>query len=188
MAFPAEPAAGYFQSLEYDHSQGKVIIHDQIYGVHTVSEPVLVDLFKSPSLIRLSRVGQHGITSFVGLTPKVTRLEHSVGAFLLVRHVGGSLAEQIVGLLHDISHTVMSHVIDWALTAPGEPSFHEAQKMRFVATTELPALLKRHGFRVEGVGSVFDEEAYRLVEMPAPNLCADRLDYGLRDAVAFGKL
>jgi len=60
--------------------------------------------------------------------------------------------------------------------------------MRFVATTELPALLGQHGFRTEGKASVFDEEAYPLVEMPAPHLCADRLDYGLRDAVAFGKM
>ena len=186
---PEEPGAGagHFQTLEYP-SDDTIIIHDQIYGDHTITEAVLVALLKSPSVIRLSRVGQHGITSFVGLTPNVTRFEHSVGAMLVVRLVGGSVPEQIVGLLHDISHTAFSHVIDWAMTEPGEPSFHEAQKMRFVATTELPGLLTEHGFQVEGEGSVFDEESFPLVEMPAPHLCADRFDYGIRDAVAFGKI
>ncbi|KAK2814488.1 hypothetical protein FQN49_008170, partial [Arthroderma sp. PD_2] len=35
---------------------------------------------------------------------------------------------------------------------------------------------------------VFEEGLFPLVEMPSPQLCADRLDYALRDAVSFGKL
>lgn len=34
----------------------------------------------------------------------------------------------------------------------------------------------------------FNEDLFPLVEMPSPHLCADRLDYSLRDAVCFGKL
>jgi len=36
--------------------------------------------------------------------------------------------------------------------------------------------------------SVFIEELFPLVEMPSPHLCADRLDYGLRDSVGLGNL
>jgi len=120
IASTSELEAGYLQTLEY--LDDKIVIHDRIYGDHTITEPVLIDLLKSPSVLRLSRVGQHGITSFVGLTPNVTRFEHSVGAFLVVRQVGGTVTEQVVGLLHDISHTAFSHVIDckclFSLTCP----------------------------------------------------------------------
>jgi HD superfamily phosphohydrolase len=115
----------------------------------------------------------------------VTRFEHSVGAFLLVRTVGASLEEQIAALLHDISHTTLSHVIDWALSKPGEGSFHEVHKSRYIKTTQLPRILDNHGF---GNLRPLDEELFPLVEMPSPHLCADRLDYSLRDAVGFGKL
>lgn len=47
------------------------------------------------------------------------------------------------------------------------------------------AAVARHGFDDL---KPLDEELYPLVEQPAPRLCADRLDYGLRDAVGFGHL
>ena len=102
---------GYFQTLEA-LSDNRILIHDQLHGEHTISEPVLVDLLQSPALHRLIHVRQHGITSLVGLSPKITRFEHSVGAFLLVRRLKASLEEQVTALLHDISHTTLSHVID----------------------------------------------------------------------------
>ncbi|KAI1084340.1 hypothetical protein F5B20DRAFT_524536 [Whalleya microplaca] len=176
--------AGHFQSLDFSATDS-VVIDDQLYGKHTISEPVLVELLQSPVVTRLAGVHQHGVSGFLGITPKVTRLEHSVGAFLLVRHVGAGLDEQVAALLHDISHTAMSHVVDFALTEPGETSFHEMHKARYVKTTNIPEILTRHGF---GDLKPLEEDLYPLVEMPSPHLCADRLDYGLRDAVSFGNL
>ncbi|KAL4947111.1 hypothetical protein BDW69DRAFT_179012 [Aspergillus filifer] len=94
------------------------------------------------------------------------------------------IEEQVAALLHDISHTTLSHVIDHALSNPGEESYHEVHKTRYIETTRLPNILARYGITQE----VFEEELFPLVEMPAPQLCADRLDYALRDAVSFGKL
>jgi HD superfamily phosphohydrolase len=92
--------------------------------------------------------------------------------------------EQVAALLHDISHTVLSHVIDHALSKPGEDSYHEVHKKRYLATTKLAEIVARHGISQD----VFDEELFPLVERSAPRLCADRLDYALRDAVGFGKI
>lgn len=184
---PAPQATGHLQTITYGSDSITIDdeLHDQTY---VITEPPLIDLLRSPALLRLYTVGQHGITGLFELTPLVTRLEHSIGALLLVRRAGGSLAEQASALLHDVSHTVLSHVMDWALCEQGE-SYHEVHKDRFVQTTDLPKLLSEHGLGDErDGGSVLHEEAFPLVERDAPRLCADRLDYGLRDSVAFGKL
>ncbi|KAI9043575.1 uncharacterized protein KD926_003345 [Aspergillus affinis] len=167
--------AGVFQAIEVI-SDDEFIIRDTIYGRHRITEPVLIELLDCPALARLREVCQHGITSLLGYGPQVTRYEHSVGAFLLVRKVGGSLEEQIAALLHDVSHTALSHVADWALSQPGE-SYHETHKQEYIATTTLPQILTKHGIDHR----VFEEGLYPLVERPAPHLCADRLDYTLRD-------
>lgn len=176
--------SGHFQTVDLSPPE-QVIIEDQIYGTHTVTEPVLVELLRSPAVARLAGVHQHGISGLLRFTPRVTRMEHSVGAFLLVRMVGGAVDEQVAGLLHDVSHTAMSHVVDFALSAPGEDSYHEVHKMRYVKTTHIPDILARHGFADL---RPLDEVLYPLVEQDAPHLCADRLDYGLRDAVGFGHM
>ncbi|KAH8697004.1 hypothetical protein BGW36DRAFT_377743 [Talaromyces proteolyticus] len=175
---------GFFQTLE-SVSESTVLIRDELYGDHTISEPVLVELLRSPTLLRLTGVYQYGVTGLLGLAPKVTRFEHSVGTFLLVRKVRASVEEQVAALLHDVSHTALSHVADWALSKPGEGSFHEVHKARYIRTTPLPQILTKHGF---GDLKALNEELYPLVEMPSPHLCADRLDYSLRDAVGFEKL
>ncbi len=184
---PTEGRTGHLQRLLVGSRGDRVVITDDLYGTHVISEPVLVELLtSSKALRRLGGINQAGITSFLGLTPaKVTRLEHSIGAFLLVRHVGGKVDEQVAALLHDISHTAFSHVVDYALSLPGEDSFHEVHKMRYVMSTEIPDILMKHGF--EDLRPLY-EELYPLVERPAPHLCADRLDYGLRDAFVFGML
>jgi hypothetical protein len=115
----------------------------------------------------------------LGLTPQVTRLDYLVSAFILVQRVGATIEEQVTTLLHDISHTTLSHVIDHALCKPGEGSYHEAHKTWYLKTTRLPDIINQ---------IVFKEELFPLVEMPSPQLCADCLYYALRDAVSFGKL
>lgn len=178
--------AGYFQTFEYP-SESQVLVRDDLYGDHLVTEPVLVALLHSPAVLRLQGVCQHGVTGLLGLTHRLTRLEHSVGAFLLARTVGSSVDEQAAALLHDISHTTLSHVVDWALSQPGEESYHEVHKDRAVNThmAEIPRILESHGL---DSARILDESLFPVVEKSAPHLCADRLDYALRDAVGFGKL
>ncbi|KAK8124545.1 uncharacterized protein PG998_000304 [Apiospora kogelbergensis] len=184
--------AGRFQTHEFSQGEGApvVVIRDELYGTVTVREPVLNELLRSTALARLAGVHQHGISGLLGLTPKVTRLEHTVGAMLLVRHVGASVAEQVAALLHDVSHTTMSHVVDFAMASGPDDagSFHEVHKMRYVRDfTPIRDILARHGFR-DLPRDPLDEEQYPLVEQPAPRLCADRLDYALRDVVGLGHM
>lgn len=159
-------------------SKNEIILKDQIYGEHRITEPVLTELLQCPAVTRLRGVSQHGITGYIRCSARITRYEHSVGAFLLVRKVGGSLEEQIAALLHDVSHTAFSHSVDGTLSKPGE-SFHETMKHGYLWNTPLPDMMNRYQI----THNVFEEELYPLVERPAPHLCADRLDYALRDTI-----
>jgi len=155
-------------------------LHDPVYGPLEISEPVLLDLLETQALRRLTGVLQHGITGLIGVTSPTTRWQHSLGAMWLVRSLGGSLQEQIAALLHDVSHTAFSHVIDYVYHDHQGQSYHEEQKAWYVEQSDLPATLTRHGYDWR---DFLDEAAYPLLEQPAPALCADRVDYFLRDGV-----
>jgi HD superfamily phosphohydrolase len=158
-----------------------MICHDPLYGTVPVAEPLLIELLGSAALRRLHGVLQHGVTALLGITKPITRFEHSVGVMLLVRRVGGRLREQVAALLHDVSHTAFSHVIDHVFHDPGAQSYHERRKEWWLGQTDAPAVLARHGLEWQ---DFVDDEQFPLLEQPLPRLCADRLDYFLRDGSA----
>ena len=160
-----------------------MIYDDPIYGSVVIDEPVILALLKTAALQRIAGVLQHGITGLIGITDQTTRLDHSIGAMILVKRAGASVEEQAAALLHDVSHTAFSHVIDYVFDSHDSQSYHDEKKEEFVAATEIPAVLTRFGYEWRGV---LNEENYALLEQPSPRLCADRLDYFLRDSVPLG--
>jgi HD superfamily phosphohydrolase len=106
-----------------------------------------------------------------------------VGTMLLVRRLDGSLEEQMAALLHDVSHTAFSHVIDYVVDGHDDQSYHEDIKEDYLAGTELPELLNRFGYDWR---DFLQEDDYPILEQPSPRLCADRVDYFLRDARSLG--
>lgn len=153
---------------------------DRIYGSVDLTEPVLLELMDTAAMQRLHGVLQHGITALLGITQPVSRFEHSVGVMLLVRRLGGGLKEQIAALIHDVSHTAFSHVIDYVFNGHHQQGYHEERKEWFLEQSDVPACLRKHGFdwRI-----FLHEEEFPLLEQPSPALCADRLDYFLRDSL-----
>lgn len=160
-----------------------MLIHDRLYGSVTITEPVLLDLLNTQALRRLAGVLQHGVSAQVGVTSRTSRQEHSIGAMLLVRRLGADLPEQIAALLHDVSHTAMSHVIDYLFARHNSQSYHDERKEWFVAQSDIPAVLTRYGYDWH---ALLHEADFPLLEQPAPALCADRLDYFLRDGYDLG--
>lgn len=157
-----------------------MLYHDTIYGPAEIAEPVLLDLIASDAMQRLKGVLQHGITALIGITAPTSRFEHSVGTMLLTRRLGAGLEEQIAALLHDVSHTAFSHVIDFAFEGRDGQSYHEEKKAEYLAASDLPARLAAHGYAWR---DFLDETAFPILEQPAPALCADRLDYFLRGCI-----
>jgi HD superfamily phosphohydrolase len=160
-----------------------MVYDDEIYGPESITEPVLLDLLESQAIGRLRGVLQHGVTALLGVTKPITRFQHSVGVMLLVRRVGGGIKEQVAALLHDVSHTAFSHVIDHVFHDQGTQSYHERQKAWWIERTDAPTVLARHGYDWH---DFLDDEPFPLLEQPLPRLCADRLDYFLRDGSALG--
>lgn len=159
-----------------------MIILDVIYGEFKVDK-VLEELILSKPVQRLKGVHQAGASYLMNEKWNVTRFDHSVGAMLLIKKLGGSVEEQIAGLLHDVSHTVFSHVIDYVFDNENE-SYHEEIFSSVVKNSEIPAILSKHGYNYEDI--LLDDSKWTLLERSAPELCADRVDYTLRDMFTYG--
>jgi hypothetical protein len=158
------------------------IIHidDVVYGQATITEPVLIDLINAPSVQRLKKISQYGIPDHYYHLKNYSRYEHSLGVMILLRNLGVSLDEQVAGLLHDVSHLAFSHVIDF-LYGQGKKGIEDHQDSihaGFINKTEIPDILKHHGFAVQ---RIFSYDDYPILEKNQPELCADRVDFALRE-------
>jgi uncharacterized protein len=153
---------------------------DPIYGSQEISEPVLLALMNTQAMQRLGGVLQHGVTALLEITRPTSRLEHSVGVMLLARRMGAGLEEQIAALLHDVSHTAFSHVIDYVFNDHQRQGYHERMKAPYLERSDVPQVLGSFEYDWR---AFLDEKSFPLLEQPAPALCADRLDYFLRDSL-----
>ncbi|MDE7550275.1 HD domain-containing protein [Bacillus tropicus] len=159
-----------------------MIISDVLYGEFEV-DPVVEELIVSKSVQRLKGIHQNGASYLINENWNVTRFDHSVGVMLLIKKLGGSVEEQIAGLLHDVSHTAFSHVIDYVFDNSNE-SYHEEIFSSVVKNSEIPAILAKYGYNYEDI--LLDDSKWTLLERSAPELCADRVDYTLRDMYTYG--
>ncbi|EJR24964.1 HD domain-containing protein [Bacillus cereus] len=159
-----------------------MIISDVLYGEFEVDQ-VVEELISSKSMQRLKGIHQAGASYLMNEKWNVTRFDHSVGVMLLVKKLGGSVEEQIASLLHDVSHTAFSHVIDYVFHNEDE-SYHEEIFSSVVKNSEIPAILAKYGYNYEDI--LLDDSKWTLLERSAPELCADRVDYTLRDMYTYG--
>ena len=89
-----------------------MIVNDRIYGRIRILDPLATELIKSRVFQRLKGVAQMGVYQYALPKINTTRYEHSIGTYYLLLKFGTTREEQIAGLLHDVSHTAFSHVID----------------------------------------------------------------------------
>ncbi|MBT2664897.1 hypothetical protein J7J00_05270 [Bacillus sp. ISL-4] len=123
-----------------------MIVLDSIYGKYIV-EGVLEELILSIPVQRLKGIHQGGASYLVNEKWDVTRFDHSPGVMLLIKALAGSLEEQIAGLLHAVSHTAFSHVIDFVLDCKDE-DYHEKIYEHVIMESEIPFILKKYGYDI----------------------------------------
>jgi len=169
-----------------------MILEDDIYGKFEITEQVIIDLLVSPFMERLkgiSNIGFYPGGYAKAQDEKINRYNHSVGVFLLLRKFDAPLEEQIAGLIHDISHSAFSHTIDHVFPEDKEyqknndsqDDIHES----FISKTDIPEILAKHNI---DLSYVINEKNFPLEERDLPDICADRIDYSLRQSLADGTL
>jgi len=155
---------------------------DRVYGDVSIEDPAILDLVGCATFQRLKGIRQAGPSALAFPFKDVTRFEHSLGVFILLRRLGAPRREQVAGLLHDISHTAFSHAVDFIYTSQ-EQDHHEQLKPLMLDRADLALAIARLGFSPR---DFYDDSIYPLLEQPIPWLCADRLDYFLRDGRTCG--
>jgi len=161
-----------------------MIYTDKIYGKFNIKEPVILELIKCSSMQRLKKINQHGYTGPYLPRNKNNRFNHSMGVFCLLRKYKAPIEEQIAGLIHDASHSAFSHCVDYALKEKGaEKQTHQDDVFdSFIKKTEIPGILKKYEIKLN---YILDDKNFPLKEKNLPDICADRIDYVLRDAYHF---
>lgn len=155
-----------------------MIVKDRLYGNVRTKSGVITDLIQSTPVQRLKGIAQFGIPDNYYHVKNFSRYEHSVGVMLLLKRLGATEEEQVAGLLHDVSHTAFSHTIDWVVGDGDTEDFQDIQHESFVKRSEIPKILRKFGYSAE---RVIDYQHFGLLEKELPDLCADRIDYSLRE-------
>lgn len=167
----------YIGAAHLSHQQLTV---STIYGSATITEPVLIELIKSPAFERLKHIHQYGVMRFARQDPYYTRHEHSLGVFYITRLYGAPLEEQIAALLHDVSHTVFSHVGDRFFKSNyfmGSDAYQDAVHEEYLEKTGIAAILEKYGFSQACCPQA--KQRQRCFDQKLPDLCADRIEYNL---------
>lgn len=158
-----------------------MIYEDLVYGRMKIDEPIVLEIIDSPEMQRLKWVDQTWYNEpFFPWTSR-SRFEHSVWVYLLLRKYWAPLEEQIAGLIHDMSHWTFSHCLDYVFEEwnQKEQSHQDSVFDEFVRNSSIPWILTKYGWDIE---HILDDRRHSLKERNLPDLCADRIDYSLRDA------
>ena len=147
-------------------------------------------LADTPPMNRLRAVGMNCGMEYTRFEPYVhgrrsTRFAHSMGVAEIVWRFTGDEKQAAAGLLHDVSTPVFAHVVDFlngdALT---QESTEAGTREIIERSEEIQRILREMGLTTD---AVCDYHVYPLADNPSPGLSADRLEYTLRNLVAFGR-
>lgn len=172
----------FYIGFQYYPTRGQTL--QTFYGPITVTEPILTELIAHPAMQRLKKVHQYGICHYFNDRNygEYNRFEHSIGVFALLRQYGAPLTEQIAGLLHDVSHTVFSHVGDHVFEQYDfESAYQDDIHGWYLEKCGIGTVLEKHGFCVSDV--LHKKGDFPALERSLPDICADRLEYNLQGGV-----
>ena len=149
-----------------------------VHGEEEIEEQVLINLINSKEIQRLKNISQYGMPKKYYHKIPFSRYDHSIGVLILLRRMKANLNEQIAGLLHDVSHTAFSHVVDWVIGDSTKEDYQDNIHLGIIENSEIPEILNKYGIDYKNISNI---EEYSLLEQEIPMLCADRVDYALRE-------
>lgn len=157
---------------------------DIIYGEISIREPVLIEIINTPIFQRLKKISQDGAVHFIQPARRGNRFEHSIGVWYLSNKFKRGIEEQIACLLHDLSHTAFSHVIDFVV-GDKKQEYADSRLNEIILNSEIPQIVKKYGYSIE---KVLDKSKFPLLDCDLPDISFDRIDYFLRDGYSLGFL
>lgn len=158
-----------------------------LYGQLEFNDPLIIELIESTPFQRLKQINQYGIVPLIFPSEKFTRFEHSLGVYLILQKAQASKEELIAGLLHDVSHTVFSHVGDYVYQNPSPGnSYQDDIHIWYLKESGLEKILDKYGMSAEQISH--KQPSFLALDQPLPHLCADRIDYNLQGGLLRGLL
>lgn len=169
------------QACEH-HEQSAILT--TLYGIFTITEPILLELLQCPMMERLKNVRQYGPFYYTIKPVGFTRYDHSIGVLALLRRAGATLQEQVAGLIHDISHPVFSHGGGYAFrSTPLEADAHQDDNhAAFLRSTGIEEILTKYNYTIEDIHH--KNPLFKRLERELPYLCADRIEYNIHGGLA----
>lgn len=161
-----------------------MVINDKIYGNIEIKDQVIIDLINTPVFQRLKKISQDGSPHYIQPIRTVTRYEHSIGVWYLSSLYKRPMEEQIACLLHDLSHTAFSHVIDFVMKNE-KHEFADSKLDEMIRKSDIPKIIKANDFDLE---KILDKTKFPLLENSLPDISVDRWDYFMRDGYTIGFL
>lgn len=160
-----------------------------LYGNISVQEPILISLINHSAFQRLKYINQYGLVHYAQGEPHYTRYEHSLGVYFLTQKYGAPLKEQIAALLHDVSHTVFSHVGDAYFKSnyqTGKEAYQDTIHEWYLGKVGISTILVTYG---HGDACSSEQKGQqRCYDQSLPDLCADRIEYNLAGGFIDGLL
>lgn len=156
---------------------------DPIYefSSNIVFDEIVKKIIDTPEFQRLNGIKQAGITGLLSHR-SYSRFEHSVGVYLLLKHLGANIEECICGLLHDIYHTNFSHTTDELFCEDGRESFHEKNKHQFFekVCVNIQKILSEYYPKIPP-SQFIDDKNINLFVTKNKSFGGDMVDYFMRD-------
>lgn len=156
---------------------------------HSSIPSFMAQLIETTPMQRLDRVGMNCGCEYtksplaVRLHP-YSRLDHSIGAALIVWHFTSSPEQTCAALFHDISTPCFAHTIDFMLGDYRRQEATEGRTEQVIrSSSELTGILRKHGI---SVSDVINYHRYPIADNDSPRLSSDRLEYSCSNTINYG--
>jgi len=173
--------------------QSGKIINDPVFGFINIPKGLIMEVVTHPTLQRLHRIKQLGLSSMVYPGAQHTRFQHSLGAFFLMTEAIQSLrgkgvtisdheaeSVKLAILLHDVGHGPFSHVLESTIA----PGVHHEE----ISLLLMERMNRELDGRLDLAIRIYKDEYEKrfLHQLVSSQLDMDRLDYLRRDSFYTG--
>jgi HD superfamily phosphohydrolase len=161
-----------------------IIIIAMIEKLELKYKPYLINkLINSKPMQRLKYIDQYGMLSKLKIEHKsYSRFNHSIGVYKILKFFNASIEEQIAGLLHDVSHTVFSHVGDKVFNkVTSKINYQDSVHNVILKSVGLTDILDRyHDINIKS------NSDYMMLHRSRPDINADSIEYVLSGSILEG--